>query len=119
MKLAGIWYSRNNFFRDAVMGLDWLKTKGISITLDNINVTHALVAEVFTNEEVMGDLWFKYQAESGFRLPNTVPVGRKPNEVGHTSMSVGDIILIGDTLHMCDSIGWKKLPGVSADSVPA
>ncbi len=119
MKLAGIWYSRNHFFRDAIMGYDWLKTKGISITLDNINVTHALVAEVFTDEGIMGALWAKYQAENGFRLPSTVPVGREPNEVGHTSMSEGDIILLGDERFECDSIGWKKLPGLRADSDPA
>lgn len=117
MKLGSIWYSRNHFFRDAIMGCDWLKTKGIVINLGNINETHAMVAEALTDEGIMGALWAKYQAENGFRLPGTVPVGREPNEVGHTSMSVGDIILLDCRLMMCDNIGWKELTDGSAATV--
>ena len=33
----------------------------------------------------------------------------KENNVGHTSMSVGDIVVIDGTHYYCASFGWKKL----------
>ncbi len=119
MKSGSIWYSRNFFFRDAIMGYEWLKSKGLDkINLGNLNVTHAMVAEVLTDDAIKGALWAKFQADNGFRLPESIPVGREPNEVGHTSMSVGDIIEVDGKLTICDSIGWHDLPDVSADTDP-
>lgn len=48
-----------------------------------------------------GDIFLKFNA-----LP--IPV-RLPPGIKHTSMSVGDIVELGDSSYVCMPVGWEKL----------
>lgn len=115
-KTTSVWYYRNKFQRDAGMGFDWLKKKGLhKIDLSNITKTHAFVKKVDLAHLSVGGsflegIFVEFQAEHDFALPVTTPVGRGPEEIGHTSMSVGDIVEIDTDLYFCDVAGWEKLP---------
>jgi hypothetical protein len=101
-----IWYTKPGYTRDFRMGPDWLKKKGILPAADDIEITHVHVGNVDVSD--LDEVWGMMQGEIWS------PKGEARNlisglELGHTSMSVGDIIKIGDRVEMVDREGFKKL----------
>lgn len=101
-----IWYWKEDFARDAMMGPGFLAKRGLMPTPDTIKDNYALIGKIAeTRPEkifmmMQGDMWSpEGQARNMIRASGT----------GHTSMSVGDIIKIGNEYHMVDRFGFHKL----------
>jgi len=101
-----IWYWKEDFARDAMMGPAFLAKRGIMPTPETIKDNYALIGKIAeTRPEkifmmMQGDMWSpEGQARNMIRASGT----------GHTSMSVGDIIKIGNDYHMVDRFGFHKL----------
>lgn len=93
----GIWYMKKEWFRDGICGA---KT-----TLDELEQTHTKVGMV---EETDPDkIWMGMQGEMW--SPNG-EARELISSLGlvHTSMSVGDVIVIGDTGYQCAGHGWRE-----------
>lgn len=101
-----VWYWKENFGRDAMMGANWLQKHGKMPTLASIGQDYKLIGKIKeTNPEkvfmmMQGDMWSPAgQARSMIKASGT----------GHTSMSVGDIIKIGSKMLMVDRFGFHEL----------
>ncbi len=101
-----VWYMKPDFFRDGIMGHEWLVEQGKVPTLATLEETHTLVGtlDIDNVEEawqmMQGEFWSpRGEANSFIR------------ELGlrHTSMSVGDIVQKDNTLFLVDGIGFKRL----------
>ncbi len=108
MNAYAVWYMRPEFFRDGVMGADWLRKAGKlpdPAALERTHV-HLLNAEAADLER----LWFAMQAEQWS------PNGEARHLIelhglAHTSMSVGDIavdLATGQTF-LVDSIHFTEI----------
>ena len=101
-----IWYMKPSSFRDWSMGYDWLVEQGALPAL-SLRQTHVLLGTVRERSPntifrmMQGDFW----SPSG--EANTL-IRRKG--LGHTSMSVGDIIGISGRFWLVDNAGFKELP---------
>lgn len=105
-----VYYMRPSFFRDGIMGFDWLKEQGMVPTFATLDKTHAKVRtldargpnEVFT--AMQGEIW----SPNGEARPIIEAAGLQ-----HTSMSVGDCVVerdgLWEALYMVDCIGFKRL----------
>lgn len=98
-----IWYWHSDLGRNFMMGYKWLKERNNTFDPNNLEQTHALVGKIAeTDPETV---WSLMQGEAWS------PNGEARNfinrlDVGHTSMSVGDIIKIGDRILMVDRMGF-------------
>jgi len=122
-----VWYQRNRCTRDLGMGWEWEPAREM-LDLNDLTVTHAPVrndavpyvegADLGAKNDVtyaiLADAFEMGQAEFGMRLPTGgVDVGRGPEQIGHTSMMVGDLVELrrAGVSHVwfCDSLGWVFL----------
>ncbi len=101
-----IWYFNKDNARDFMMGYDFLKDQGIEVTPDTIPTTHVMIGKIAeTNPEkifsmMQGDSWSpRGEARDMITKSGT----------GHTSMSTGDIIKVGNKWLMVDSYGFKDI----------
>lgn len=101
-----VWYAKNPVFRcnlNFVDASDLAKTHTRLQKLDNI-----IIPSDYTDIDICQEIFIDMQGE------NWSPNG-EANELieslglYHTSMSVGDVIVIDGIGYMCDSFGWKKL----------
>ncbi len=100
-----IWYMRPEFFRDATMGVDWLKKKGLMPTPATLSQTHVCIGMV--KETYLEAVFRMMQGE------NWSPNGEARNYIrarglGHTSMSVGDIVEKGGRFFIVDGTGFVE-----------
>lgn len=109
-----IWYWLDDNARDYMMGYDFLKKQGIEVTADTVPTTHALIGKIReTNPEkifsmMQGDSWSpEGQANDMISKSGT----------GHTSMSVGDVIRIGNKWLMVDRFGFRDIASGANESV--
>ena len=102
-----IYYTKKNSFRDFLMGVEFLEEAGkLPKTKDDLEKTHILVAEI----EEMGfeDAWYLFNCEKN-------PLIKKQDkfkewDLGHTSMSIGDIIEDKDgNFRMVNCWGFTKI----------
>lgn len=100
-----IWYMKPSEFRDWSMGYDWLVEHGALPAL-SLRQTHVLLGTVRERSPdviygmMQGEKWSpRGQARS--------LIQRKG--LGHTSMSVGDIIGISGRFWLVDNAGFKEL----------
>jgi hypothetical protein len=109
-----IWYMRKESFRDFIMGPKWVEKQGLMPTTDTLEKTHILLGSV--KERDMEQIFHWMQGEMW--SPEGEARGLIQNKrLSHTSMSMGDIVKIGDTMHMVDMVGFKKISeSVSEDS---
>ena len=101
-----IWYWKEDFARDAMMGPAFMTKHGVMPTPDTVKDHYALIGKIAETKPekifmmMQGDMWSpKGQARNMVRASGT----------GHTSMSVGDIIKIGNEYLMVDRFGFHKL----------
>jgi hypothetical protein len=101
-----VWYARDNFFRDSLMGYDWLKDQLMLPDTKNLGKHYVLVGcvDIDTPEKVyeamQGECWSPKGQASSFILS----LG-----IRRTSMSVGDIIEKNGEFFLVDSFGFKRL----------
>lgn len=111
-----IWYAKDAFTRDSFMGYDWLERKGLLPDEKNLRATHTFVGKIQASNPgkvfamMQGEMW----SPSG--EANTM-LRRKG--LGHTSMSVGDIMVIGSKALLVDMVGFKELGAARNASIVA
>lgn len=104
-----VWYMRPDFFRDGIMGHDFLVKQGKLPEpnfVGNLERTHVLVGSLDIDhpeeawEMMQGERWSpRGEANSFIRALG----------LQHTSMSVGDIIEKEGAFWMVDGCGFKRL----------
>jgi len=101
-----IWYWKEDFARDAMMGAAFMKKQGVLPTPETVPDNYVLIGKVAeTNPDkifhmMQGEIWSpEGQARNMIRQSGT----------GHTSMSVGDIIHVGGKWLMVDRYGFQDL----------
>ena len=101
-----VWYWKEDFARDAMMGANWLAKKGLMPKPENISDNYVLIGKIAeTNPEkvymmMQGEMWSpRGQARNMIRASGT----------GHTSMSMGDIVKIGNKYMMVDRFGFHDI----------
>lgn len=101
-----IWYWKQDAGRDMMMGKNFLLKHGRMPDPSNLEATHVKIGSVKeTNPEkifhmMQGEIWSpEGQARNMIRSSDT----------GHTSMSVGDIVVVGGKAMMVDRFGFAPL----------
>jgi len=100
-----IWFAKTEFFFKALRDLSGLKRRGLLPTLETLEETHAKLGEVdLTLENVFmnmqGHIWSPWgEARYIIRSAGT----------SHTSMSVGDVIVVDGVAHIVDILGFIEL----------
>ena len=101
-----VWYWKEDFARDAMMGAAWLAKQGRMPKPENIKDNYVLIGKIAeTNPDkvfmkMQGEMWSpRGQARNMIRASGT----------GHTSMSVGDIVKIGNKYLMVDRFGFQDI----------
>lgn len=108
-----IWYTRRESFRDLSMGFHFCEKHGLLPDLENLDRTHSFVAAVSGPKDVeeMDSYFTRFQGD--FISGNFQTVVHDFN-LSHTSMSVGDLIVIDRTVWMVNSCGFAFL-GVQSE----
>jgi hypothetical protein len=101
-----IWYWHEDLGRDFTMGYKWIRDHNVPFDPNNLEQTHALVGKIAETDPetvwslMQGEAWSPAGEAYGFiqRLG-----------VGHTSMSVGDIIRVNNKTLMVDKAGFTDV----------
>lgn len=99
---AQVWYWKDQYARDMMMGLEFAIKKQV-FDPNDITKTHDLLGTL--KESDPEKIWMMMQGEAWS------PEGQgrwliDNGDFGHTSMSVGDILVIGKRIIMVDSMGF-------------
>lgn len=101
-----IWYWKENLGNEMMKGYDYLKSTNRLPDPTNLAATHVLIGNVAeTNEDIVYSMM---QAEV-WSPQNQADDMIKSLGVGHTGMSVGDIIVKGNDVLMVDKTGFVNL----------
>jgi len=103
-----VWYFRPDFARDIMMGLSWLQEQVPEAYPEPYNLarTHIMLGRVVCEDpeklfhDLQGDFWSP-NGEARNLIDN---VG-----LNHTSISVGDILVVKGSALFCDTAGWVNL----------
>ena len=101
-----IWYASPETSRDASMGYAWLEKEGMLPDPDNLENTHILLGKISERDPrqiyriMQGENWSPEGEANSFL---------KSNGLYHTSISIGDIIVVGGKTLMVDKSGFKKI----------
>lgn len=103
---TAIWYMKQSFFRDGIMGVDWCIKQNKLPSRVNLSATHVKLGYVpMTDPEL---IYMALQAE------NWSPNGEarefiSASGASHTSLSVGDVLRLPDRTVMVDNAGFVSL----------
>jgi len=102
-----IWYMSPSFWDVGYRGFDNLEKKGLLPDPNNLNETHILLGKIAAHdlEDIFGMMQGEFWSPEG--EANSL-IRRKGLQ--HTSMSVGDVVVVSGQAHYVDSMGFKKLP---------
>lgn len=103
-----IWYWKPEMSRDIMMGLAWLQTQVPEAYPEpyNLGKTHIMLGRVKCKD--LAHLFDIMQGEQW--SPNGEARGLiKTLGLNHTSMSVGDIVVVDGSALFVDGMGWVKL----------
>ena len=102
-----IWYMKPETFGNLIMGSAWLEQKGLVPDPNNLQATHVLLGTTILQDpekifmKMQGEIWSPYGEARGVI---------KAKGLQHTSMSVGDIIVMPDgTTYMADIMGFRDI----------
>jgi hypothetical protein len=108
MATFAVWYMRPEFFRDGIMGAEWLAEKNMTPNTDRLDLSHVFVRYVQADsvEQVFGMMQGEVWSPNGEARDRIKMLGLQ-----HTSMSVGDIAVdvSNKAVHLCDRYGFKVL----------
>jgi hypothetical protein len=107
MEKYTVWYMRPEFFRDGIMGFDWLVQKHRLPNIDKLSETHIELLQFETMNleslfhHMQGEIW----SPNGEARELIMSKG-----LHHTSMSVGDIAVDEHGIvHIVDRFGFQCL----------
>ena len=103
---AAIWYQRDEFTRDGFMGHAWLMKVGKVPTKETLDRTHVCLGALNTREP--GEAWQAMQADFWSPQGEAREFIRALG-LGHTSMHIGDVVMIEGVYYMVDGIGFVQL----------
>jgi len=103
---SGIWYMKKSFFRDGSMGVDWLIERDMLPNMRTIDDTHEHLGGI--RERNLERVWRLMQGEAWSPRGEARSLITKKG-LGHTSMSVGDVIQQGSKLFMVDRTGFRRI----------
>ena len=107
-----IWYFLPEFGLDAGMGYEWLVERGRLPTKQTLKKTHAHLGSVV--ERNLETLWKDLQGETWSPRGEARDLIESKG-LDHTSMSVGDVVVIDGTAHLVDRWGFRALPASIRD----
>lgn len=100
-----VWYGKDNAMRDLMMGSSFLLRHGIALPdPENLPATHVFMGKVAVThpDEVFGMMQGEVWSPEG-------QARSMAQKVGHTSMSVGDIVVVAGKPLMVDNHGFFDL----------
>jgi len=107
-----IWYGKPVYGRDLRMGVEWLADKRLlPKSLQNLKKTHTLLGKIkgaSANERGLETIWSIMQGEKWSPRGEAIDL-IKNSLLNHTSMSVGDIIVINRDMYIVDDAGFENL----------
>jgi len=101
-----IWYQNDRFARDGMMGMNWLRKQGLVPDPKVLKKTHVLLGSI--KEANLNKIFAMMQGERWSPGGEARDFIRKSG-AHHTSMSVGDVIKIGNKAWIVDSFGFEPL----------
>jgi len=112
---ARIWYWRDSFASDGLMGYQWCVERGRLPALpkngERATATHVLLKEVEVKEEGRRGLERVFYAMQGEVWSPNGEARKLIDGLGlsHTSMSVGDLVEVNGEYWMVDRMGFTRL----------
>jgi hypothetical protein len=103
---TGIWYAKDSFTRDSFMGYSWLEKNNLLPDPKRLQEKYVFLGRIHaTNPNEI----YKMMQGHNWSPDGEANIMLRRKSIGHTSMSVGDIIVIGNKTMMADTGGWKDL----------
>jgi hypothetical protein len=101
-----VWYMNPAYFREGIMGLDFARKHGTTPDPSNLSATHILLGKVKETkpERLHGMLQGERWSPNGEARSLVKKKGLK-----HTSMSMGDVVKIGNRVFSVDRVGFSRL----------
>jgi len=103
-----VYYMKAEFFRDGIMGFEWLRERNLLPDPAALTGSHVLLLRIAAAG--LDDLYYKMQGEQW------LPGGEArafiaAKGVRHTSMSVGDVVVDHSSglAYLLDRIGFRRL----------
>ena len=89
MKTFAVWYMKPEFFRDGIMGVEWLTKQGLMPIATKLDLSHVFLryVEAESMEKVFGMMQGEVWSPNGEARSRIEALG-----LSHTSMSVGDVV---------------------------
>ena len=109
MKTFEVWYTKPEFTRDFFMGHDWLfrrMPEMIPATRDDLKKTHVRLATVRATDT---DEVFEWLQGENWSPNGEAQKLIRSLKLDHTSMSVGDMVVVIREIVMCEPDGWAKV----------
>jgi hypothetical protein len=110
MSTYSVYYMRPDFFRDGLMGADWLRERGMLPDPGALDRTHVFLLEATAPN--LDALYLAMQSEHWSPNGEARPL-IELRGLQHTSMSVGDIAVDQTTFqaYIVDCFGFAELGG--------
>jgi hypothetical protein len=114
--MTEIWYMKSDYFRNGIMGFDFCKLHGFLPNPLNLGATHIFLAKVDASDpnEIYSDMQAENWSANGEAKDVIASKG-----LSHTSMSVGDVLVIDGNVLMVDHSGFAPLHEGILDGVTA
>jgi hypothetical protein len=107
-----IWYWKDQYSRDMLMGSDWLKKHNTMPDPKNLEKTHVLLGTIDSKD--LDDIYHKMQGEMWSPRGEARELIRGKG-LTHTSMSVGDVVVVDGKPVMVDWRGFYDLVSGKGD----
>lgn len=107
--LAEVFYYKNKISRNVGLGSKWMEQFGLIPTVLSLEENHKKVYEInvpkadFSPEVIFHMLNTQHDA-----IDQSI-LGTENEDAGHTSMSVGDVILFDGVLYLADMFGFMEI----------
>src|SRR5262249_30608608 len=105
-----IWYMRPEFFRDGILGVEWLRSQGRMPNPEALEHTHIHLKDLCLAggrdqlEQVFHDMQGEVWSPNGEARALIISKG-----LAHTSMSVGDVVVVEGDASIVDTFGFSLL----------
>lgn len=107
-----IWYVQPSKGRDFRMGVEWIVEKGIlPKSTKDLKKTHKLLGKIKgagNNANALEIVWGAMQGEHWSPAGEANTLIKKLG-LHHTSMSMGDVIVMGKDMYMVDTFGFENI----------
>lgn len=106
-----VWYLRPEMFRNFSMGYAWAKEREPRFSPNTLSNTHILLGEIQETDldKIFGMMQGEFWSPKGEAFGLMGSLG-----LHHTSLSVGDIIVVGGVPYMVEGCGFKDISDPSS-----